>query len=102
MASIKNVIDGSQSQPSTTSNGGNGDIPSIIDSNPDIESTLSNGSTLVIGQPAQGVRGLSDLSDVDIVTEGKLDGSVLVYNVQTNKWVSTKTLDKQLMNGGFF
>lgn len=45
---------------------------------------------------------LQDIGDVDVAAEGKLDGSVLVYDVATDKWVSTKTLEKQLMNGGFF
>jgi hypothetical protein len=45
---------------------------------------------------------LQDIGDIDVVTQGKLDGSVLVYNISTDKWVSTKILEKQLINGGFF
>ena len=45
---------------------------------------------------------LQDIGDIDVATQGKLDGSVLVYNISTDKWVSTKILEKQLINGGFF
>jgi hypothetical protein len=45
---------------------------------------------------------LQDIGDIDVATQGKLDGSVLVYDASTDKWVSTKILEKQLMNGGFF
>lgn len=43
---------------------------------------------------------IEDLRDVDIVTEGKTDGVVLVYNVNTEQWTSTKLLNKQVMDGG--
>lgn len=43
---------------------------------------------------------LEDLRDVDIVTEGKTDGVVLVYNGNTEQWTSTKLLNKQVMDGG--
>jgi hypothetical protein len=45
---------------------------------------------------------LQDIGDIDVATQGKLDGAVLVYDASTDKWVSTKILEKQLMNGGFF
>jgi len=45
---------------------------------------------------------LEDVGDIDVSAQGKLDGSVLVYDTSTSKWVSTKILEKQLMNGGFF
>jgi len=57
-------------------------------------------TTTTIGEA--GVSSVGELSDVDIITEGKVDGSILVYNQTTNKWVSTIKLEKQLMNGGFF
>ena len=43
---------------------------------------------------------IEDLRDVDIVTEGKTDGVVLVYNGNTEQWTSTKRLNKQVMDGG--
>jgi hypothetical protein len=48
------------------------------------------------------VESISNIADVDITTNGKIDGSVLVYKITTNKWTSTTTLDAQNMEGGFF
>lgn len=58
--------------------------------------------TTIAGSGDVGVTNLNELSDVDLVTEGVQDGSVLVYSTTTSKWTSTLTLEKQLMNGGFF
>lgn len=46
------------------------------------------------------VNSISDILDVD--TTSKEDGSVLVYEVSTNKWTSTRLLNKQYMEGGEF
>ena len=43
---------------------------------------------------------IEDLRDVDIVTEGKTDGVVLVYFVISDNLTSTKLLNKQVMDGG--
>lgn len=48
------------------------------------------------------VRKLQDIGDVDVVTQGKIDGSVLAYDASTGKWVSTIILEKQLINAGHF
>ena len=48
------------------------------------------------------VESLSNVADVDVTTNGKLNGSVLVYRTTTNKWTSTTTLDAQNMEGGEF
>jgi hypothetical protein len=45
---------------------------------------------------------LDTVGDVDTSTNGKLNGSVLVYKTTTNKWTSTTTLDAQNMEGGEF
>lgn len=45
---------------------------------------------------------MDNIGDVDTTTEGKLNGSVLVYKTTTNKWTSTRTLDAQNMEGGEF
>ena len=45
---------------------------------------------------------LSLVGDIDITTNGKLNGSVLVYNSTTDKWTSTTTLSAQNMEGGEF
>lgn len=48
------------------------------------------------------VNSISDIGDVDTVTEGKLDGSVLVYKSATNKWTSTTLLNQQRLDAGEF
>lgn len=48
------------------------------------------------------VESLDNVADVDTSTYGKLEGSVLVYRTNTNKWTSTTTLDAQNMEGGEF
>jgi len=48
------------------------------------------------------VESMSNIADVDVTTNGKINGSVLVYRSTTNKWTSTTTLDAQNMEGGEF
>jgi hypothetical protein len=45
---------------------------------------------------------MDNIGDVDMSTEGKNNGSILVYRTTTNKWTSTRTLDAQNMEGGEF
>lgn len=45
-------------------------------------------------------RKLSDLLDVDV--SAKEDGSLLIYDVNQEKFVASRLLDKQEMNGGHF
>ena len=42
------------------------------------------------------------IANVDVTTNGQVNGSVLVYKTTTNKWTSTTTLDAQNMEGGEF
>jgi hypothetical protein len=48
------------------------------------------------------VESMDNIGDVDMSTEGKNNGSILVYRTTTNKWTSTRTLDAQNMEGGEF
>ena len=48
------------------------------------------------------VESLSNVADVDTTTNGKVDGSILVYRSITNRWTSTTVLDSQDMEGGEF
>jgi hypothetical protein len=66
--------------------------------------TQQQGLTLVssnLNNPTS-VNKVQDIGDVDIITNGKIDGSVLVYKATTNKWTSTLNLDQQVMDGGQF
>jgi hypothetical protein len=48
------------------------------------------------------VESLGSIADVDMTTNGKNNGSILVYRTTTNRWTSTTTLDAQNMEGGEF
>jgi hypothetical protein len=48
------------------------------------------------------VESMDNIADVDMTTNGKNNGSVLVYKTTTNKWTATTTLDAQNMEGGEF
>lgn len=48
------------------------------------------------------VESIGSIGDVDLSTNGKVNGSILVYNTTTNKWTSTTTLDAQNVDCGEF
>lgn len=48
------------------------------------------------------VESIADIFDVDVTTNGKVNGSILVYNGTTNKWTSTTILDAQDVTGGHY
>ena len=48
------------------------------------------------------VESLDSVADIDMSTNGKLNGSLLVYRTTTNKWTSTTTLEAQNLEGGEF
>jgi hypothetical protein len=48
------------------------------------------------------VESMSNIADVDVTTNGKINGSILVYKTNTNKWTASTTLDAQNMEGGEF
>ena len=43
---------------------------------------------------------IGNMTDIDFATEGVEDGSMLVYNAESQKWQSTKKLDRQIINAG--
>jgi len=62
---------------------------------------LETGTVVVTGVLGpRGFTNLSEASDVDLT--GLTDGATLVYQQNIAKWLATKELDKQVMNGGFF
>lgn len=48
------------------------------------------------------VESIDNIADVDVTTNGKLNGSILVYRTTTNRWTASTTLDAQNMEGGEF
>lgn len=70
-----------------------------------VVSVNTRGTTDVVAVGIQGPPGASastihQLSDVDVTT--LINGSVLVYKANTNKWTSTTTLDAQNVDAGEF
>ena len=65
------------------------------------EGSYTLNTTTTLANPAV-VESVDNIADVDVTTNGKIDGSVLVYRTTTNKWTSTTTLDAQNMEGGEF
>ena len=63
-------------------------------------SGTSSASTITSGQTS-GLP-LSENSEVDVVAEGLVNGSVLVYRSATSKWTSTINLNAQNMDAGEF
>ena len=53
-------------------------------------------------QNTSSVESRAKIGDVDTSTNGKNNGSILVYRTTTNKWTATTTLDAQNMEGGEF
>lgn len=48
------------------------------------------------------VESMDNVADVDVTTNGKLNGSILVYRTTTNRWTASTTLDAQNLEGGEF
>jgi hypothetical protein len=68
--------------------------------------TSTENTTTVSSVGIQGESGaaspLSQNQEVDAVSEGLLNGSVLVYKTATLKWTATRHLDQQDMDAGEF
>lgn len=63
------------------------------------EGTYALSSTTNLTNPSI-VESLDNVGDIDMTTNGKVNGSVLVYKTTTNKWTSTTILDAQDVTGG--
>jgi len=87
-----------ESDNQTTQSGG------TLTTSTTVTDTTNSGSVTAVG--IQGESGaaapLSDNIEVDIVSEGLQNGSVLVYKTATSKWVSTVNLNLQNMDAGEF
>ena len=82
------------------------EITAIVEPDEALTVAVSEGTYILntstnLANPAV-VESISNIADVDITTNGKVSGSVLVYKTTTNKWTSTTTLDAQNMEGGEF
>lgn len=45
---------------------------------------------------------VEDIANVDTITNGLLDGSLLIYSTATAKWVAGTLLEKQEITGGHY
>lgn len=76
-----------------------------VDPDPALQVAVSEGvltlASTTTTAPAV-VESIDAIADVDTATNGKINGSILVYRTTTNKWTSTTTLDAQNMEGGEF
>ena len=82
------------------------DTIAVVDTQDSLTVSVSEGTYVLntstdLSAPAV-VESMSNIADVDVTTNGKLNGSILVYRTITNKWTSTTTLDAQNMEGGEF
>ena len=81
------------------------DTIAIVQSDEALQVAVSEGvltlASSTVSNPAV-VESLDSVADVDTTTNGKIDGSILVYRTVANRWTSTTTLDAQNMEGGEF
>ncbi len=81
------------------------DTIAIVQADEALQVAVSEGvvtlASSTVSNPAV-VESLDSVADVDTTTNGKIDGSILVYRTVTNRWTSTTTLDAQNMEGGEF
>jgi hypothetical protein len=73
----------------------------------EIVATISTDEQITVSQigiqgPSAADYPISDNQEVDTTTNGKLNGSLLVYKTATQKWTATTTLDAQNMEGGHY
>jgi hypothetical protein len=55
---------------------------------------------ILVNQAGLTTRSLGDLTDVNLST--KEDGSLLIYDEQTEQFIASTLLEKQTVNGGHF
>lgn len=78
-------------------------IATISDDNTTITITSEQGFITVAGvDNTISVSGssITNAGDIDTLTNGLEDGSLLVYKTASSKWVATTTLEEQEITGG--
>lgn len=81
------------------------DTVAIVQPDEALQVAVSEGALVLsstnLANPAV-VESVSNIADVDVTTNGKINGSILIYRTTTNKWTASTTLDAQNMEGGEF
>lgn len=81
------------------------DTVAIVQPDEALQVAVSEGSIVLsntnLANPAV-VESMSNIADVDVTTNGKVTGSILIYRATTQKWTASTTLDAQNMEGGYY
>jgi hypothetical protein len=81
------------------------DTVAIVQPEEALQVAVSEGSIVLsntnLANPAV-VESMSNIADVDVTTNGKVTGSILIYRATTQKWTASTTLDAQNMEGGYY
>lgn len=82
------------------------DIVAVVETDEALQVAISEGTYTLnadtsLAAPAT-VESISDVADIDVTSNGKVNGSVLVYRTLTNKWTATTLLENQIMEAGEF
>ena len=79
------------------------DTVAIVQPEEALQVAVSEGSIVLsntnLANPAV-VESMSNIADVDVTTNGKVTGSILIYRATTQKWTASTTLDAQNREGG--
>ena len=81
------------------------DIIAIVTPDQSLSVAVSEGVITLAASNATNpavVESVSSIADVDVTTNGMLNGSILVYRTTTNKWTASTTLDAQDLEGGAY
>ena len=81
------------------------DTEAIVQPDESLQVAVSEGTIVLsdtsLANPAV-VESMSNIADVDVTTNGKVTGSILIYREATQKWTASTTLDAQNMEGGYY
>ena len=81
------------------------DTVAIVQPDEALQVAVSEGALVLsntnLANPAV-VESMSNIADVDVTTNGKVTGSILIYRETTQKWTASTTLDAQNMEGGYY
>jgi hypothetical protein len=81
------------------------DTVAIVQPDDALQVAVSEGTIVLsntnLANPAV-VESMSNIADVDVTTNGKVTGSILIYRETTQKWTASTTLDAQNMEGGYY
>lgn len=78
----------------------------IVDDSSDTILIETPGITTIITSAEQGPPGIAGIQNIndalDVDSSNKVDGSILVYSAQSQKWVATTQLENQNIESGHY